>query len=70
MKIPFVDHKLLLNVINLDIPTIEQENDVISKKDVILTKSRSTTIIHDFVGHVFSIYNGNKYLRVKLKRLC
>ena len=52
-KGPHVDEKLVRKVERL-----------IGGKDPIRTWSRSCTIIPEFVGHTFSVHNGNKFLKV------
>lgn len=54
-KGPFVDGHLLKKVQN----AIES-----SKKVVIKTWSRRSTILPIFVGYTFSVYNGNKFIPV------
>src|SRR5438309_9736851 len=39
-------------------------NEGKSKKGVIKTWSRSSTITPDFVGHTFAVHNGNKFIPV------
>lgn len=39
-------------------------NDGKSKKAVIKTWSRRSTITPDFVGHTFAVHNGNKFIPV------
>ena len=39
-------------------------NDGKSKKGVIKTWSRRSTISPDFVGHTFAVHNGNKFIPV------
>ena len=39
-------------------------NDGKSKKSVIKTWSRRSTITPDFVGHTFAVHNGNKFIPV------
>jgi len=36
----------------------------LNKKPLIKTWSRRSTIIPDFIGHTFSIHNGNKFINV------
>ena len=52
-KTPYIDKKLLLDVLK-------------NKKDriVLRTKSRSSTIIEDFVGLTIEVYTGKSYTRV------
>ena len=54
-KGPFVDDHLLTKV--------EKLNDE-KKKAVIKTWSRRSTIIPDFIGHTFAVYNGRKFVPV------
>lgn len=39
-------------------------NEGTSKKAVIKTWSRRSTITPDFVGHTFAVHNGNKFIPV------
>jgi small subunit ribosomal protein S19 len=54
-KGPFVDGHLLkkVEVLNVD-----------SKKSVIKTWSRRSTILPDFIGHTFAVHNGHKFVPV------
>lgn len=54
-KGPFVDGHLLkkVEVLNVD-----------SKKSVIKTWSRRSTITPDFIGHTFAVHNGHKFVPV------
>ena len=54
-KGPFVDEHLLkkVEVLNKD-----------SKKQVIKTWSRRSTIIPEFLGHTFAVHNGRKFVPV------
>ena len=54
-KGPFIDEKLLEKV--------ETLNSARTKK-VIKTWARDSTIIPDFVGHTFTVHNGNKFIPV------
>jgi small subunit ribosomal protein S19 len=54
-KGPFVDYKLAEKINKL--------NETNQKK-IIKTWSRSSTIIHDFVGHTIAVHNGNKMIPV------
>ena len=54
-KGPFIDEKLLKKV--------ETLNNARQKK-VIKTWSRDTTISPEFVGHTFTVHNGNKFIPV------
>lgn len=54
-KGPYVDHNLAQKV--------EKMNDT-SKKTVVKTWSRRSTIIPDMVGHTFAVHNGNKFIPV------
>jgi small subunit ribosomal protein S19 len=55
-KGPYVEHSLEKKVLAI--------NDGISKKSVIKTWSRRSTITPDFVGHTFAVHNGNKFIPV------
>ncbi|MRG46230.1 30S ribosomal protein S19 [Chitinophaga sp. SYP-B3965] len=55
-KGPYVDFKLEKKV--------EKQNDGGSKRTVIKTWSRRSTITPDFVGHTFAVHNGNKFIPV------
>lgn len=54
-KGPFVDGHLQkkVEVLNID-----------SKKTVIKTWSRRSTILPDFIGHTFAVHNGHKFVPV------
>ena len=52
-KGPHVDDKLVHKVEQLH-----------GRKDAIRTWSRACTIIPEFIGHTFSVHNGNKFLKV------
>jgi small subunit ribosomal protein S19 len=67
MKVPFVDHKLYTDALEIEPIPDNDTTKIKSKKDVILTKSRSSTVIANFVNHIFSVYNGKVYIRVKIK---
>jgi small subunit ribosomal protein S19 len=54
-KEPFVSYKLLKKV---------EAMNATSKKSVIKTWARASTIIPDFVGHTFAVHNGNKFIPV------
>jgi small subunit ribosomal protein S19 len=54
-KGPFIDVKLEMKVDKLN------EG---SKKTVIKTWARRSTISPDFVGHTFAVHNGNKFIPV------
>lgn len=54
-KGPYVDHKLEQKV--------EKMNEG-TKRSVIKTWSRRSTITPDFVGHTFAVHNGNKFIPV------
>lgn len=43
---------------------VEAMNDGKSKKAVVKTWSRRSTITPDFVGHTFAVHNGNKFIPV------
>ena len=54
-KEPFISFKLLRKV---------EELNTQSKKTVVKTWSRASTISPDFVGHTFAVHNGNKFIPV------
>lgn len=43
---------------------VEAMNDGKTKKAVVKTWSRRSTITPDFVGHTFAVHNGNKFIPV------
>ena len=43
---------------------VEAMNDGRSKRAVVKTWSRRSTITPDFVGHTFAVHNGNKFIPV------
>ncbi len=55
-KGPYVDVKLEKKITNI--------NEGVSKKGVIKTWSRRSTITPEFVGHTFAVHNGNKFIPV------
>jgi small subunit ribosomal protein S19 len=55
-KGPYVAAKLEGKVLSI--------NEGITKKSVIKTWSRRSTITPDFVGHTFAVHNGNKFIPV------
>ncbi|TAF53163.1 MAG: 30S ribosomal protein S19 [Sphingobacteriia bacterium] len=55
-KGPYVDANLEGKVFSM--------NDGKTKKNVIKTWSRRSTITPDFVGHTFAVHNGNKFIPV------
>jgi len=55
-KGPYIDHNLEGKV--------EDMNGGKTKKGVIKTSSRRSTISPDFVGHTFAVHNGNKFIPV------
>jgi small subunit ribosomal protein S19 len=55
-KGPYVEAKLESKVAVM--------NDGKSKKTVMKTWSRRSTITPDFVGHTFAVHNGNKFIPV------
>ena len=55
-KGPYIDHNLEVKV--------EAMNEGKTKKAVIKTWSRRSTISPDFVGHTFAVHNGNKFIPV------
>ncbi len=54
-KEPFISYKLMKKVDTMN---------TASKKTVIKTWSRSSTISPSFVGHTFAVHNGNKFIPV------
>lgn len=54
-KGPFVDEHLMKKVTALN-----EKND----KKIVKTWSRRSTIVPEFIGHTFSVYNGKKFLPV------
>lgn len=54
-KGPFVDGYLMKKV---------EEQNVATKKSMIKTWSRRSVVLPDFVGHTFSVHNGNKFVPV------
>jgi small subunit ribosomal protein S19 len=54
-KGPYIDEKLLEKVEALN---------ATRQKKVVKTWARSCTIIPDFVGHTFTVHNGNKFIPV------
>ena len=55
-KGPYIDHNLEEKVLTM--------NEAGSKRTVIKTWSRRSTISPDFVGHTFAVHNGNKFIPV------
>jgi small subunit ribosomal protein S19 len=55
-KGPYIDHNLEEKV--------EAMNEGKTKKAVIKTWSRRSTISPEFVGHTFAVHNGNKFIPV------
>ena len=55
-KGPYIDH-------NLE-DKVEGMNGGKTKKGVIKTWSRRSTISPEFVGHTFAVHNGNKFIPV------
>ena len=55
-KGPYVDVKLDKKITNI--------NEGKTKKSVIKTWSRRSTITPEFVGHTFAVHNGNKFIPV------
>ncbi|MEY4629517.1 MAG: hypothetical protein RLZZ595_1843 [Bacteroidota bacterium] len=43
---------------------VEAMNDGKTKRAVVKTWSRRSTITPDFVGHTFAVHNGNKFIPV------
>ncbi len=54
-KGPYIDQRLLKKV-----TAMEQS----SKKSVIKTWSRRSTIVPDLIGHTLAVHNGNKFIPV------
>ena len=54
-KGPFVSYKLEKKI---------EVMDEASKKKIIKTWSRSSTVTPHFVGHTFAVHNGNKFIPV------
>lgn len=54
-KGPFVDYKLFAKIEKLD-----QQG----KKEPVKTWARACTIVPEFVGHTFLVYNGKAFLKV------
>jgi len=54
-KGPYVDHNLAKKLEAMNAAT---------KKTVIKTWSRRSTITPDFVGHTFAVHNGNKFIPI------
>lgn len=54
-KGPFVDHHLMEKVAKL----VDS-----SRKEVVKTWSRRSTIMPEFVGFTFAVHNGNKFIPV------
>lgn len=55
-KGPYVDVKLERKILAV--------NDGTTKKGVVKTWSRRSTITPDFVGHTLAVHNGNKFIPV------
>ena len=55
-KGPYIDSKLEKKVLAM--------NEGGSKRSVMKTWSRRSTISPDFVGHTFAVHNGNKFIPV------
>ena len=55
-KGPFVDDHLVKKV--------EKMNKGATKKQVVKTWSRRSTILPEFVGHTFAVHNGRKFIPV------
>lgn len=55
-KGPYVDQKLEEKILKM--------NQGSSKKSVMKTWSRRSTITPDFVGHTLAVHNGNKFIPV------
>ena len=54
-KGPYVDIKLYEKV---------QKMDSIGRKDAIRTWARACTVVPEFVGHTFMVYNGRQHMKV------
>lgn len=54
-KGPYIAHHLLSKITKLN---------QISKKETILTWSRSSTILPIMIGHTISVYNGKKHIPI------
>ena len=55
-KGPYIDHNLEVKVEGMNVGK--------TKKAVIKTWSRRSTISPEFVGHTFAVHNGNKFIPV------
>ena len=55
-KGPYVSTKLEKKIVGM--------NEGKSKRGVVKTWSRRSSIIPDFVGHTFAVHNGNKFIPV------
>ena len=55
-KGPFVDDHLFKKV--------EKMNKGVTKKQVVKTWSRRSTIVPEFLGHTIAVHNGNKFIPV------
>ncbi len=51
-KAPYIENQLYYRIKNSD------------KNTIIRTKSRSSVILPGYVGRIFDVYNGLKYIRV------
>jgi small subunit ribosomal protein S19 len=54
-KGPYVDHKLLKKI---------EEMDAVGEKRTIKTWSRRSMITPEFVGHTFAVHNGKRFISV------
>jgi small subunit ribosomal protein S19 len=54
-KGPFVDDHLMKKIVVLNAD---------SKKQVVKTWSRRSTILPEFIGHTFSVHNGHKFVPI------
>lgn len=54
-KGPFVDDHLMKKIVTLNTD---------SKKQVVKTWSRRSTILPEFIGHTFSVHNGHKFIPI------
>jgi len=67
MRPPFVDFKLYTTVSQSE-PILDTIPELANAATAVtLTKSRSSTIVGNFVGHLISVYNGKAYKRLLVK---
>jgi len=64
MKIPFVDYKLYTTVKNSKLAPSSTSEVMNTVNTVSLTKSRSSTIVSNFIGHIISIHDGKVFKRL------